>query len=38
MRSWIGRQNFLAEWGRTKHEFDPEFVKLLDKLIGAPKK
>jgi hypothetical protein len=38
MRSWISRQNFLAEWGRTKHEFDPDFVVFLDKLIETPKK
>ena len=38
MRSWTGRENFLAEWGRTKHEFDPDFVVFLDKLIETPKK
>jgi hypothetical protein len=35
MRSWLGRKNFLAEWARTKHEFDPAFVTFLDKMIAA---
>ena len=35
MRSWLGRKNFLTEWERTKHEFDPAFVGFLDKMIAA---
>ncbi|MDB5323001.1 MAG: hypothetical protein JWN40_4632 [Phycisphaerales bacterium] len=37
VRSWLGRENFLAEWGRTKREFDPAFVMFLDKMIAAGK-
>jgi hypothetical protein len=38
VRSWVGRQNFQAEWARTKHEFDPAFVTFLDKMIAEKDK
>jgi hypothetical protein len=34
VKSWLGRENFLDEWAKTKTEFDPAFVAFLDGLIA----
>jgi hypothetical protein len=33
VKSWLGRENFVGEWQRTKTEFDPAFVTYLDGLM-----
>jgi len=33
VKSWLGGENFLGEWERTKREFDPAFVTYMDGLI-----
>jgi hypothetical protein len=37
LKSWLGRANFLEEWGRTKKEFDPGFAAYVDGLIASRK-
>jgi hypothetical protein len=34
MRNWLGRANFVAEYQRTKQEFDPAFVGFIDGLLA----